>query len=145
MRNPDQVTWDLVQQWLGSAEEDLSVAQELMQRERVSYNPVGFHAQQAAEKFLKALLTRHRIPFPRTHNIEALLLLANGVVEGIHEALREAHALTPYGVETRYPGESPPVNRQQAVTAVRLVRSVRNDVMRRLRPYLKTGRPGAAK
>jgi HEPN domain-containing protein len=61
MRSPEQVIWDLVREWLRSAEEDLHVAEELMERERASYNPVGFHAQQAAEKFIKALLTRHMV------------------------------------------------------------------------------------
>lgn len=140
MRDPDRVTWDLVQQWLASAREDLDVAEELMGRERLSYNPVGFHAQQAAEKFLKALLTRHQIPFPKTHNIEALLLLAENAEAGIHEALREAHTLTPYGVDFRYPGENPPLNRETAVTAARLATHVRETVTRHLRPYLEAGK-----
>lgn len=101
MRSPEQGNWDFVQDWLAKAEEDLLVAQELMERERTSYDPVGFHAQQAAERFLKALLTRHGIPFPKTHNTEALLLLADGAGKGIHDNLRDANALTPCGVDIR--------------------------------------------
>ena len=52
MRSPEQAIWDLVREWLRKAEEDLHVARELMERDRISYNPVGFHAQQAAEKYL---------------------------------------------------------------------------------------------
>jgi HEPN domain-containing protein len=140
MRNPDRVTWELVQQWLASAREDLDVAEELMGRQRLSYNPVGFHAQQAAEKFLKALLTRHRIPFPKTHNIEALVLLAENAEKGIHYALREAHSLTPYGVDIRYPGENPPLDRDGGVRAVRLAASVRDTVIGILASYLEAGK-----
>ena len=75
MRSPEQVNWDFVQDRLSKAEEDLLVAQELLERDRISYDPVGFHAQQAAEKFLKALLTRHQIPFPKTHSIRNIFFL----------------------------------------------------------------------
>ena len=37
---------------------------------------VGFHCQQAAEKYLKAFLTHSRIEFPRTHDLKALLEFA---------------------------------------------------------------------
>ena len=53
MRSPEQVNWDFVQDWLAKAEEDLLVARELMDRNRISYDPVGFHAQQSVEKCLK--------------------------------------------------------------------------------------------
>ncbi len=125
------------------ADEDLAVAQELMERQRVSYNPVGFHAQQAAEKYLKALLTRHGIEFPRTHNIEALLLLADAVERGIHDALGQAHTLTPYGVDVRYPGEIPPLSREGAIEALQIASRLRDAVMDRLRPYLQRGKPEA--
>ena len=81
MRSREQVIWDLVQGWLRKAEEDFQVAWELMERDRLSYTPVGFHGQQAAEKFLKGLLTRHQIPFPKTHDIEELLVLAEKAVK----------------------------------------------------------------
>lgn len=143
MRSPDQVIWDLVREWLQRAEEDLLVARELMERDRLSYNPVGFHAQQAAEKFLKGLLTRHQIPFPKTHDIEELLTLAERGTPGIHTELRIAETLLPYGVEVRYPGERPDLNREQGAEAVRLADRVRTAAMQRLEHYLRVGGPGA--
>jgi HEPN domain-containing protein len=142
MRSREQVVWDLVREWLRKAEEDLLVARELMERDRLSYNPVGFHAQQAAEKFLKALLTRHQIPFPKTHDIEELLILAEKVSAGIRSALRDAKALSPYGVEIRYPDERPDLTRSQGAEAVRLADRVRAAVMQKLDDYLRAGRPG---
>jgi HEPN domain-containing protein len=144
MRNPEQVIWDLVQGWLRKAEEDLQVARELMERDRISYTPVGFHGQQAAEKSLKALLTRHQIPFPKTHDIEELLVLAEKAAPGIHTELRDAEILSPYGVEIRYPGERPDLNQSQGAEAVRLASLVRTGVMQRLETYLRAGRPGAS-
>lgn len=142
MRSPEQVIWDLVQGWLKKAEEDFHVAGELMERDRVSYTPVGFHSQQAAEKFLKALLTRHQIAFPKTHAIEELLVLAERAEPGIRAELRDAETLSPYGVEIRYPGERPDLNQSEGVEAVRLASRVRTTVMRRLEAYVRAGRPG---
>ena len=144
MRRPEQVIWDLLQGWLRKAEEDFHVARELMERDRVSYTPVGFHGQQAAEKFLKGLLTRHQIPFPKTHDIEELLVLAEKAAPGIHAELRDAEILSPYGVEIRYPGDRPDLNQSQGAEAVRLAGLVQAAVMQRLDAYLRAGRPGAS-
>jgi len=65
--------------------------------------PIGFHCQQAAEKYLKALLTRRRVEFPKTHDIKMLSQLAGGPVA---DSLSAAKWLTPFGVEIRYPGDT---------------------------------------
>lgn len=132
-----------MREWLRKADEDFQVARELMERDRPSYNPVGFHAQQAAEKYLKALLTRHRIPPPRTHNIGELLALAEMASPGIQAELQAVETLTLYGVEIRYPGERPDLNREQGAEAVRLADCARAAVMRHLDAYLRSGQPGA--
>jgi HEPN domain-containing protein len=142
MRSPEQAIWDLVREWFRRAEEDLLVARELMERDRLSYNPVGFHAQQAAEKFLKGLLTRHQIPFPKTHDIEELLTLAEETTPGIRAELRAAEILSPYGVEFRYPEERLDLDRERGVEALRLANQVRAAVMQRLDDYLRAGSPG---
>lgn len=144
MRSPEQVIWDLVQEWFKKAEEEFHVARELMERDRISYNPVGFHAQQAVEKYLKGMLTRHQIPFPKTHDIEELLTLAEKATPGIQAELRGAEILSPYGVEIRYPDERPDLNREQGAEAVRLAVQVRTAVMQQLGAYLRAGRPGAS-
>lgn len=67
---------------------------------------VGFHAQQAAEKLLKAALARRRVSYPFTHDLERLLEL---VEESVGEAPPENDsiaALTPWAIEFRY-GEAP--------------------------------------
>lgn len=44
-------------EWIAKAEEDFSVAQrEYARTNDVAFNVVCFHAQQAAEKFIKAVL-----------------------------------------------------------------------------------------
>ncbi len=68
-RTREQVIWDFVQNWLRKAETDLRAAEHLLTIDQEDYFPAAFHAQQAAEKFLKGFLSRHQIPFPKTHDI----------------------------------------------------------------------------
>jgi len=66
MRTHEQVKWDFVQQWLDKARKDLAASEVLLKEEFEDYENVGFHSQQAAEKFVKAFLVRHQIEFPNT-------------------------------------------------------------------------------
>jgi HEPN domain-containing protein len=79
-----------------------------------SYETASFHAQQAAEKALKALLIRHQVSYSKTHDLGELLQLAEPVAAGIAGALADAEGLTPHAVDTRYPTASGPVDRDAA-------------------------------
>lgn len=64
-----------------------------------------FHAQQAAEKLLKAFLLDRQVAFPFTHDLVRLLLLCEGQDPSFAALLPVAELLTPYAVELRYDGE----------------------------------------
>jgi HEPN domain-containing protein len=142
MRTPEQVKWDFVQQWLEKARKDLATGEILLRAEFEDYENAGFHAQQAAEKFIKAFLVRHQIQFPKSHDIAVLRQLVARVDPRLAEKLAAADALTPYGVEFRYPGDLPSVSRDEGGTALRLAEETRALIMESLRPYLDAGRPG---
>lgn len=142
MRTPEQVVWDFVQQWLDRAEKDLRAAGVLLESGIEDYENVGFHAQQAAEKFIKALLVCHQIEFPKTHDISRLRDLVAQVDEGLAGRLELADPLTPYGVEFRYPGDLDKVSREQGKEALGLAEQVKVAVHVTLRSYLEAGRPG---
>jgi len=57
--------------WLQLADEDLAMAR--LALDQGIYRQTCFHAQQAAEKALKALLLVRRGTYPRTHSLEDLL------------------------------------------------------------------------
>jgi len=141
MRTPEQVRWDFVQQWLAKAEQDLRAGRVILQADLEDFETVGFHAQQAAEKFLKALLVRHQIEVPKTHNIPHLRGLVAPVDSALADRSAPVDALTPFGVEYRYPGDLPPVSREQGMSAIRLAEHVRDGVLAHLRAYLEGGRP----
>ena len=91
-------------EWLSHAESDLRLAKLAANDPYIIGGQVCFHAQQAAEKSIKAALLCRGIEFPLTHDIEELLKLAEDQGVIIPEEVQEADHLTPYAVETRYPG-----------------------------------------
>jgi len=132
MPQRDAIIRQLVQQWLERAAEDLGVAEFLLDGEAGFPGPVLFHAQQAAEKYLKALLVNFQVEFRKTHDIVQLLELVEAIDAGLAESLSDAAILTPYGVEVRYPGDCPIITSQDVLDAVRLARMVRDAIVPRL-------------
>jgi HEPN domain-containing protein len=68
---------------------------------------VGFHAQQAVEKALNAVLASASVDFPFTHNIAVLMQLCDDEGFELPPSLAHADPLTPYGVAERYGARSP--------------------------------------
>lgn len=58
--------------WLALAAGDLLVAQRIAADDELPQRAACFHAQQAAEKALKALLVQLSIPFRKTHDLVLL-------------------------------------------------------------------------
>lgn len=141
MRTPDQVKWDFVHQWLGKAQRDLKAAEVLLQGNLEDFDNVGFHAQQATEKFIKAYLVRHQVEFPKTHDIAFLRRLVARVDPVLSTSLAPADLLTPYGVEFRYPSDLPALTREQGTEVLQHAEQVRHAVLTHLSSYLEAGRP----
>ena len=114
MNAPDSVSLA----WLRRARSDLQLGRVALRTKGVLPEDACFHAQQCAEKALKALLLQRGIDFPRTHVIEVLLdlLKVNGV--DIPTGVDEAFQLSEYAVQTRYPGEWEPVTKAEARRAI---------------------------
>lgn len=64
-----------------------------------------FHAQQSAEKYLKAFLVQSEVQFPLTHNLSKLVELCAEVDPSFRDILPIAEPLNPYAVEMRYDGD----------------------------------------
>jgi HEPN domain-containing protein len=122
---------DLVAEWLRRARADLAVAS-MVEDDRISSEILVFHAQQAAEKALKALLVQRQSEFPHTHVIGLLLNLCQAAgYEGI-EDIAEATTLTRYAVAARYPEAEEMISRQEAEAAAALAAKVLDWVEARL-------------
>jgi HEPN domain-containing protein len=116
-RSPDNPA-----EWLGRARSSLSLS--AAKTPGVLYEDLCFQAQQAAEKALKAVFVSRKIPYPYTHDINALLsgLEQHGIA--IPEPLWRAVTLTSYASNTRYPGTMAPVTKEEYKGAVRLAQDV---------------------
>lgn len=115
----------LARQWMAKATND-RVAGERLLAAGGPYDAVCFHAQQAVEKALKALLAFAQAPIPHTHNLEDLqAACAQLTTVGVpaHLAAWDLAELTPFAVESRYDVEFSP-DEQTARHAVALAGEV---------------------
>ena len=125
-------TLNLVRQWIEKAEHDLRNAEHTLKlKKNCPFDTVCFHAQQCAEKYLKALLVARGIAFPKTHDLRAIIQLAPAEIE-LGLELDVLFTLTQYAVDTRYPEEEEPISRQEAKQAVAVARQVREAVREKL-------------
>ena len=124
MKRPEPAVRALAAGWLAKARIDLLVCDSLLAQGADLWEAVAFHCQQAAEKALKALLVWHQVEFPKTHDIQRLLDLLSTVDAEVVGLVADAAELTPFGVEYRYPGEYPPVERDTGRMAVTVARRV---------------------
>ena len=128
MKKNDSEILRKVAQWFLYADEDLNMATKVLaDKEDCPYRLVAFHAQQCAEKYLKAFLVYHGEEFPYTHNISTLLELC-GEHANWPGKLIDAEELTQYAITARYHGEDSEVTEEEAERAVELAKQVRQEV-----------------
>jgi HEPN domain-containing protein len=108
--------------WLRRARSDLSLAG-IPLPQGVLYNELCFHAHQAAEKSIKAVLVHCGIEFRKAHDIDYLMtLLPPGVT--LPPETEDLVGLTSYAVMLRYPGDYEDVTEEayrEALHAARVV------------------------
>ena len=127
---PEQL--HLARQWVARAEDDLLNAEHtLTLQDRCPVGTVCFHAQQCAEKYLKALLICRGIEFPKTHDL-VVLLNHLGSDPGLELRVEEVQPLNRFPIEARYPGDWEPIDMQEALEAVVSARRVREAVRKAL-------------
>ena len=91
---------DIVCGWLRKAASDVVMLDAGLRAG--AYDGACFHAQQAAEKYLKGFLAFHDQPFPYTHNLGDLTELCAGIDVRFRTLTPQAAELTPYAVRLRY-------------------------------------------
>ena len=99
----DEATRQAVNAWLAKARRDIDSARRLLVGAPPYRDTAVYHCQQAAEKAIKALLSAKGIPFPKSHDLTALLTLAIDAVPTLCRLAEAAAVLTPYATLFRYP------------------------------------------
>jgi HEPN domain-containing protein len=110
-------------EWVEKADDDYRTAELIALSKEPLHDQQCFHSQQAAEKYLKALVEELSLAVEKTHELEDLLdqLLPH------HQSLRSLRRglafLSQFAVEVRYPGDN--ASKRQAAAALRWAAKVR--------------------
>jgi HEPN domain-containing protein len=108
--------------WLRYARADLALARVPLPHGGL-YELLCFHAQQAAEKSIKAVLLHYGIEPPRTHNLERLIdLLPTSISRTT--VLSQSARLTVYSTASRYPSDAEPVSIEEYQEALCIAKAV---------------------
>ena len=110
--------------WVEKAEEDFTLARSALQRKKPLITGACFHAQQCAEKYMKALLVSRKAGFPMTHDLLVLNDLCSDAGIFLEIEPKLLNTLTDYAVRTRYPGEGPTLS--DAKEAMEIAKSIRS-------------------
>ncbi len=111
--------------WVEKAEEDFVLARSALRRKKPLITGACFHAQQCAEKYMKALLVSKKAGFPMTHDLLLLNNLCSGAGIFLEIDPKLLNTLTDFAVRTRYPGEEPTLDdAKEAIETTKLIRTV---------------------
>lgn len=120
--NGDPDAEPMPETWLRYAETDLTLMLTALSESRTA-GEVCFHAQQATEKALKALLVLQQVEPPRIHDLVRLHALVDSSVRPDLD-VDHLDRLTDLEAESRYPGDWPQPSMTEAAWASELADSV---------------------
>jgi HEPN domain-containing protein len=94
---------EMFSEWILKADHDLGSAKLVFLHLPDYSDTIAFHCQQAAEKYIKAILFYHRINFQRSHDLVYLLDLLPRQINISEDMFSKAVTLNGFSVEVRYP------------------------------------------
>ncbi len=127
--NPEKI--ELILAWYEKADQDILAADVVADANPTLYDVAAFHAQQCAEKYLKAFLVFNEIFPPKVHDIKQLIDLADSFDPSFEE-LREAESLSKFSVRSRYPDDFGVDTREQINDILTLARTVKGFVRQKI-------------
>jgi HEPN domain-containing protein len=122
----------LVAAWLDRAAKDLRGGSLDIHAQPPLIEDALFHAQQAAEKSLKAYLTYHDKPFKRTHDLDELGRPCCELDSSLTAMVDKAKDLTVFAWAFRYPGESEVPEPNVAIEALETASLLFAEIQKRL-------------
>ena len=117
-----------VSEWVASAERDYDAVHILRRAARVPYEIVGYHCQQCAEKYLKALYVQHDRQPPYIHDLVQLLRGVADMCDTSAELVHPCERLTPFGTLVRYPGSGIEIGEEHMPIVIEAADRIRDAV-----------------
>ncbi len=109
---------ELADRWLERADHDITTARQTLLLVDGPTDTPCFHAQQAIEKALKALLTANQVAFPRTHDLLRVLDLALQLMPELDGYRVQFADMESYAVDIRYPDLGFDPSREEALASL---------------------------
>ncbi|MGY3089174.1 HEPN domain-containing protein [Hymenobacter sp. UYAg731] len=93
-----------------TADRDMEAAETLLQASPHLYENIGFHCQQATEKYLKAVLVASLLPAPFIHDLTKLLMQLQqaSIIQLTQQDIADAAVLNEFAVGLRYETDDAP-------------------------------------
>lgn len=110
-------------EWLRYARDDLAAARLLLTDAGLPVRMACYHAQQTAEKALKAALVHAGIQFRKTHDLVVLVGLLSGPVRQKVGKL-DLQRLQQWAVDGRYPADLPDITSGEASVVVTIAAQI---------------------
>ncbi len=117
------------EKWFKKAEQDFFIIRNVIDIKDAPYELCCFHAQQAAEKYLKAYLTAHNEQFPKTHMLFVLVKQCVNRNNVFKEILENAKKLEEYAVSPRYPDDLDDISLEDAKQAYQNALTIKDFVI----------------
>lgn len=116
--------------WVEKADEDIEAAELCLGAGLRLANVAAFHAQQAAEKLLKALIASTGSEPPRTHDLPELTERATASLSEVRALTDHIEGITSWAVVPRYPsqGDTPPPTVAEIGAMLLLIKQLRTFV-----------------
>ncbi len=99
----DEETRTAVGRWCIKADHDYKTAKLLLVEGPELTDNICFHAQQAAEKYLKAFLVYSGLHVEKIHYLPRLIELCSKADPQFHDLIEDAREITDYAASGRYP------------------------------------------
>lgn len=115
--------------WIKIAHDDLLAAKGLLNLEL--FSAVAYHAQQSAEKALKAYLVLKRNPAIKTHDLLQLIELCMKFDKDFETIYNPAKHLNPFSTKFRYPSEYDIPDFNDAEAAIKQAQEILNFVIQK--------------
>lgn len=127
--------------WFKRADEDLEFIEIILKEKRFSFNPICFHAQQAAEKYLKGFLACHDLHVRKIHDLETLVDDAKTVNQSFETLRSEIKFLNQFYIASRYPEDYTEFTLGDAKKAYEAAKIVKELVIENIKWCKKEFRP----
>ena len=120
--------------WIKKAEHDFLSIQNNISAAETPWDVVCFHAQQAAEKMLKAFIIYHGFTVEKTHDLIQLLSVCVNIESSLIVLESDCQELNYYSVSSRYPDDPYEPDESDGRKMADSAKRIRKSVLRFLPP-----------